>query len=96
VEIKEKKMDNMYNIVDDAIKTKRFVGGLGRLKKDGTIVKLNGQVFQRKTTASGDEVLLLDNLLGSPRGKNKKRWQMVLMSNLVAFNENGWKHAKAA
>lgn len=86
----------MYDIVDYAITTKRFIGGLGRLKKDGTVVKLNGQVFQRKTTAAGDEVILLDNFFGKPRKGQKKRWQLVLMANLVALNENGWRHTKAA
>jgi len=87
---------NMFEIVDYAIKSKRFVGGLGRLKKDGSIVKLNGQIFERRTTKSGDEVILLDNFLGSDRRGQKKRWQLVLMDNLVALNENHWRHTKAA
>lgn len=87
---------NMFEIVDYAIKSKRFVGGLGRLKKDGSIVKLNGQIFERKTTKSGDEVILIDNFLGKPRKGQKKRWQLVLMDNLVALNENHWRHTKAA
>ena len=87
---------NMFEIVDYAIKSKRFVGGLGRLKKDGSIVKLNGQVFERKTTKKGDEVILIDNFLGKPRKGQKKRWQLVLMDNLVALNENHWRHTKAA
>lgn len=86
----------MFDIVDYAIKTKRFVGGLGRLKKDGSVVKINGQVFQRKTTKNGDEVILIDNFLGKSRAGQTKRWQLVLMSNLVALNENGWRHTKAA
>lgn len=89
-------ISNMFEIVDYAIKSKRFVGGLGRLKKDGSIVKLNGQIFERRTTKSGDEVILLDNFLGSYRKGQKKRWQLVLMDNLVALNENHWRHTKAA
>lgn len=87
---------NLFDIVDYAIASKRFVGGLGRLKKDGSIVKLNGQVFERKTTKSGNEVILIDNFLGKPRKGQKKRWQLVLMNNLVALNENGWRHNKVA
>jgi selenophosphate synthetase-related protein len=89
-------LSNMYNIVDYAIKTKRFVGGLGRLKKDGSIVKINGQIFDRKTTKNGDEVILVDNFFGKPRKGTKKRWQLILMKNLVALNENKWRHTKAA
>lgn len=89
-------LSNLYDIVDYAIKTKRFVGGLGRLKKDGSIVKLNGQIFDRRTTKSGDEVLLIDNFFGKARKGSTKRWQLVLLKNLVALNENGWKHTKAA
>jgi selenophosphate synthetase-related protein len=87
---------NMFEIVDYAIDSKRFVGGLGRLKKDGSIVKLNGQIFERRTTKKGDEVILIDNFLGKPRKGQKKRWQLVLMNNLVALNENHWRHTKAA
>jgi len=89
-------INNMFEIVDYAIRTKRFVGGLGRLKKDGTIVRLNGQIFERRTTKKGDEVILIDNFLGKPRKGQKKRWQLVLMNNLVALNENHWRHTKAA
>jgi len=89
-------INNMFEIVDYAIKTKRFVGGLGRLKKDNTIAKLNGQIFERRTTKQGDEVILIDNFLGKPRKGQKKRWQLVLMNNLVALNENHWRHTKAA
>lgn len=85
---------NMFNIIDYAIKTKRFVGGLGRLKKDGTIVKINGQVFARKTAKNGDEFVIIDNFLGKFRKGQLKRWQMVLMKNMVALNENGWNHIK--
>ena len=87
---------NMYEIIDYAIKTKRFVGGLGRLKKDGTIKKINGQIFERRTTKGGEEVILIDNFFGTPRKGQKKRWQLVLMKNLVALNENRWRHTKAA
>lgn len=87
---------NMFDIVDYAIASKRFIGGLGRLKKDGSIVKLNGQIFERKTTKNGDEVIIIDNFLGKPRKGQKKRWQLVLMNNLVALNENRWRHTKAA
>jgi selenophosphate synthetase-related protein len=83
----------MFNIVDYAIKTKRFVGGLGRLKKDGTIVKINVQIFSRKTAKNGDEFIIINNFLGKMR-TNKKKWQMVLMKNLVALNENKWSHIK--
>ena len=87
---------NMFEIVDYAIRSKRFVGGLGHLKRDGTTVRLNGQIFARKTAKNGDEYVIIDNFLGKARKGQKKRWQMVLMKNLVALNENGWKHIRAA
>lgn len=88
--------DSITNAVDDAIRTKRFIGGLGRLKKDGSIARLNGQVFERRTAKSGDEMILIDNFLGKPRPGQKKRWQLVLMKNIVALNENHWRHTKVA
>ena len=60
------------------------------------IKKINGQVFERRTTKKGEEVILIDNFLGTPRKGQKKRWQLVLMNNLVALNENKWRHTKAA
>ena len=88
--------ENLYDIIDYAIKTKRFVGGLGRLKKNGTIVKINGQIFERRKTKKGDEVILIDNFLGKLREGQTKRWQLVLVKNLVALNENKWRHTKVA
>lgn len=88
-------VENMFDVIDYAIKTKRFIGGLGRLKKDGTVVKINGQIFSRKTTKSGD-VILVDNFLGKKRKNSNKRWQMILVNNIVQLNENKWKHTRAA
>lgn len=89
-------VENMFDVIDYAIKTKRFVGGLGRLKKDGSIAKINGQVFERKATKSGDQLIVIDNFLGKARKGETKRWQVVLLKNIVAFNENHWRHTKAA
>jgi len=91
-----RRVRNMHEIIDYHIKSKRFVGGLGRLKKDGKIVKINGQVFSRKTSKAGNEYIIVDNFLGNPRQGTKKRWQMILLKNLVRFNENGWSHVKRA
>lgn len=85
---------NMREIIDYAIKTKRFVGGLGQLKKNGRIMKLNGQVFKRKTGKNGEEYVIIDNFLHISRKGSKKRWQMVLLKNLISFNENGWSHIR--
>lgn len=87
---------NMFDIIDYNITTRRFIGGLGRLKKNGTIKKINGQIFERRTTKTGKEVILIDNFLGTPRKGSKKRWQLVLVDNLVALNENSWLHSKVA
>lgn len=86
---------NLLEVIDYAIKTKRFVGGLGVLKKDGSIGKINGQIFSRRVTKSGDEVILIDNLLRPKRKNSKKRWQMVLVKNIIAIHENGWQHIKS-
>jgi len=90
------KYDSISDAVDEAIRTKRFVGGLGRLKKDGTIMRINGQVFDRRRTKKGDEVILVDNFFGKLRKGQKKRWQLILLNNLVALNENKWRHTKVA
>lgn len=87
---------SIENAIDDAIRTKRFIGGLGRLKKDGSVAPINGQVFERRTTKSGDEVILIDNFLRKLRAGQKKRWQLVLLKNIVALNENHWRHTKVA
>jgi len=91
-----KRVRNIHNIVDYAIKSKRFIGGLGRLKKDGRIVRINGQIFARKTSKAGNEYVIMDNFLGKARVGTKKRWQMVLLKNLVSLNENGWSHVRKA
>lgn len=85
---------NMYEVIDLNIKSKRFIGGLGRLKKDGSVVKINGQIFERRRTKRGDDVILIDNFLGKPRKGQKKKWQLVLVENLISLNENHWQHNK--
>lgn len=85
---------NIYEIIDYHIKSKRFVGGLGKLKKDGSIVKLNGQIYERKATKAGGDVILMDNFLGKKRKGSKKRWQLVLTKNIVELNENHWTHKR--
>ena len=89
-------VNNMFDILDYNIKSKRFIGGLGRLKKDGSIVKINGQIFERRTTKGGVEVVLIDNFLGKTRKGQKKRYQLVLVDNIIALNENKWRHSKVA
>ena len=89
-------IENMYDIIDMNIKSKHWIGGLGRLKKDGSIVKLNGQIFERRVTKNGEMIILIDNLLGKARKNQKKRWQIVLVDNLISLNENHWKHTKSA
>jgi len=87
---------NLYEIIDYHIKSKRFVGGLGRLEKDGSISKLNGQILARKRTQNGEEMIVIDNFLGKKRKNQKKRWQAVLIKNLIALNENHWRHTRVA
>lgn len=89
-------IENMDKVIDYAIKTKRFIGGLGKLKKDGSIVKINGQILKRKTNKAGEEMLLIDNFLGKKRKNSNKRWQWVLVNNIIALNENSWQHTKVA
>ncbi|KKM03448.1 hypothetical protein LCGC14_1774350 [marine sediment metagenome] len=85
---------NMFDIIDINIANKRFIGGLGRLKKDGTIKKINGQIFERRTTKKGEPVILIDNFFGTPRKNQTKRWQLVLVKNLISLNESKWSHVK--
>ena len=90
---KPQKHTNMEEICRYAAKTKRFIGGMGVLKKDGSITKINGNVKKFGVTKNGEEYIILDNLLHPPR-KDGTRWQMVLLENLTTLNENGWKHTK--
>ena len=92
------KNKQLYPFIDEAIRTKRFIGGLGILKKDGSIVKLNGQIFTRKTIRGGEEVIVMDNFLGKarPGSKGNKRWQMVHIKNLIALNGDKWRMSRAA
>ena len=87
---------NLDNVINYAIKTKRFIGGLGKLKRDGSIVRINGQILSRRVNKSGESMLLIDNFLRKPRRNTKKRWQWVLTKNLIALNENSWQHTKVA
>ena len=88
---------NIHEIIDYAIKSKRFIGGLGKLEKDGSLSKINGQVLSKRTTRNGDVMIVIDNFLGKNRGKRGgKRWQTVLVKNLVSFNENHWTHSRVA
>lgn len=91
-----RRVRNMHEIIDYHIRSKRFVGGMGRLKKNGNIQKINGQIFSRKTSKAGNEYVIIDNFLGTPRKNTKKRWQMVLLKNLIQFNESHWQHKKVA
>lgn len=87
---------NINSILDYAIKTKRFVGGLGKVQKDNSIRKLNGQIHSRITTKTGKDAILIDNLLGNKRKGTKKRWQLVLTDNLRTLAENHWTHVRKA
>lgn len=80
--------------IDYAIKTKRFIGGLGKVKKDGRISKINGQIFLRKVSGAGNAYILIDNFLGKRRPNTNKRWQIVLEKNIVQLNENKWEHIR--
>ena len=77
-----------------AIRTKRFIGGIGKLEKSGAITKINGQVDKYGVTSKGDEYIIIDNFFHKPRRGTKKRWQMVLVKNLITLNENGWSHIR--
>lgn len=85
---------NLHEICMFHIKTKRFLGGLCKLEKDGSLSKINGQIFSIKTTKNGEALVIIDNLLGKKRSNATKRWQAVLMKNLVCLHEHGWEHRK--
>jgi hypothetical protein len=87
---------NIHDILQYAIQSKRFIGGLCKLEKDGSISKINGQVFVKRTTAAGDEIVIIDNFLHKQRPGQKKRWQAVLVKNLLEIKENKWSHKKVA
>lgn len=87
---------NLQEILSYHLQTKRFIGGLCKLEKDGTMTKINGQIFAIRTTKNGDCIAIIDNLLGHKRSHTKKRWQAVLTKNLVQINEHGWEHKKVA
>ena len=85
---------NIHEILSYHIYSKRFIGGLCKVEKDGSLRKLNGQVFAKKTTKNGLEAVIIDNFLSKKRKGSTKRWQMVLTKNLLAINENHWQHKK--
>jgi hypothetical protein len=85
---------NIQEILEFANKSKRFIGGLAKLEKDGTLTKINGQVFDVRTTKNGLGLVLIDNFLGKKRPGQSKRWQEVLAKNLVELVEHGWQHTK--
>lgn len=87
---------NLVEILQYHVKTKRFIGGLCKLEKDGTLTKINGQVFDVRTTKNGLSLCLIDNFLGKKRPNQKRRWQAVLTKNLVALTEHGWRHEKVS
>jgi len=87
---------NLHEIIDYAIKSRRFIGGLARLEKDGSLSKINGQVLQKKVTKNGDVMIIIDNFLGKNRRGQRKRWQAVLVKNLVSLTENHWEHKRAS
>ena len=88
---------NILEVINYAISTKRFVGGLGYLKRDGSIKKINGQVFKLyESKKTHQMIILVDNFLGNTRKHTDKRWQLILLDNLIQLNENGWQHRKAA
>jgi hypothetical protein len=86
---------NIQEMLEYAIKSKRFIGGLCKLEKDGTLSKINGQVFSIRTTKSGVAICVIDNLLGKKRpNQNGKRWQAVLVKNIVCLREHHWEHKR--
>ncbi len=85
---------NVLEILRFHLRTKRFIGGLCKLEKDGTITKINGQVFDIRTTKSGLNLVLIDNFLGKKRPGQTKHWQAILAKNIIAINEHGWQHKK--
>lgn len=87
---------NIHEILDYNLKTKRFVGGLCKIEKDGSICKLNGQIFAKKTTKNGLEVIVVDNFLQQKRKGEVKRWQMILTKNILELNEHQWSHKKVS
>jgi hypothetical protein len=87
---------NLHEILQYAIKSKRFVGGLCKLERDGSLTKINGQVFAIKTTKSGLALAMIDNFLGKKRAGQKKKWQAVLVKNIMTLTENRWEHKRVA
>ena len=85
---------NINEVLQWHAQSKRFIGGICKLERDGTLTKINGQVFAVKTTKSGLAIALIDNLLRPNRKGTKKRWQAVLVKNIKVLNESHWHHEK--
>ena len=85
---------NIQELLEYAIRSKRFIGGLCKLERDGTLTKINGQAFSIRTTKAGLAIVLIDNFLGSKRPGQKRRWQAVLVKNVICLRENKWEHKK--
>lgn len=87
---------NLQEVLEWHIKSKRFIGGLCKLEKDGKLTKINGQIFSIRTTKSGIAMCIIDNFLGKKRKFQTKRWQAILIKNIVCLRESHWKHEKVA
>lgn len=87
-------MSKIEEIINSAIRSKRFISGECIVEKNGKVSKINGQIFDIKTAANGSIIVLIDNFLGKRRPGQKKRWQAVLMKNIISISENGWTHIK--
>jgi len=85
---------NLFEILQYHVRSKRFIGGLCKVEKNGSLSKINGQVFEIKTTKDNENLAIIDNFFGKKRAGKTKRWQAVLVKNLKLLNENGWRHER--
>lgn len=81
-------MSNVINaVVHDANTNKTFVSMWVWLKKHGRCAKLNGKVYDVKTSRNGKSYLLLENFLGKTR-QDGRRWQTVPVNSIISIKKD--------
>jgi len=88
-----KRKDIIARVVNDAKKDGRIIGATIRLKKTGKCKEVNGGIRNIKITQDGDSYVVMENFFISPR-KNGKRWQSILLNNILCVRKDGMIYKK--
>jgi hypothetical protein len=87
----KKQVNVISRVLNDANKSKQFVGLRVRLKKDGTWRKVCGKVYDVKLSKDGHAIVVLENLLGKER-PNGRKWQSVRLDRIEEVKSQGLRY----